>query len=34
MASLRTHSDVCAVKTERPLKAIRIDSMGMWNISY
>lgn len=30
--SLRTHSDMCTVKTERPLKAIRIHSMGMWDM--
>lgn len=32
VASLRTHLDVCAGKTEGPLKAIGICSMGMWDM--
>lgn len=32
VASLRTHSNMCAVKTERPLKAIGIRLVGKWDV--
>lgn len=32
VASLRTHSDMCPGKTERPLKAIRIRPVGKWDV--